>query len=240
MRVNGAGRLPGQDTMKAKPDAQIEAVPLDSLSLDPANIRQHDERNRATIRASLTRFGPGRSIVIDGKGVVRAGNGTLDAAKSLGYDEVLVVEPKPGQLVAVRRRDWSPTEGTAYSIADNHATDQSTNDDTALADTLRALQSEDFDLDAVGYTGDEVDALIERLAGEIVSDPAGEWEGMPEFEQDAVHEVQLIVYFPNLDAKQAFSEQVGQPVNPETKFVWFPKSAKPTRQSVETMIVEQE
>jgi hypothetical protein len=150
--------------MKAKPPDH-QAIPIDDVHIDPANVRQHPEVNRATIRASLARFGPGRSIVLDANNVVRAGNGTLEEARRAGFDEVLIVEPQANQIVAVKRA-WSSTEAAAYAIADNRAAEHADWDDTALASTLRALQSEDFDLAAVGYTADEVDQLLETLAGD--------------------------------------------------------------------------
>jgi ParB-like chromosome segregation protein Spo0J len=207
----------------------VEWVKVDSIHIDPANVRRHPERNLETIKASLARFGQQKPIVVDADGIVRAGNGTLEAARALNWGNVAIV-----------RTPLKGSEATAYAIADNRSSELAEWDETGLAEQLRALQSEDFDLDAVGYSGDEVDALIERLAGEIVDDPAGEWQGMPEFVQEAIHEVQLIVYFASLDDKQAFSSQVGQCVNPETKFVWFPKSDKPVRQSAQTMTVENE
>jgi hypothetical protein len=108
--------------MKAKPPDH-QAIPIDDIHIDPANARVHGDRNRATIRASLARFGPGRSLVLDGNNVVRAGNGAIEEARQAGFDEVLIVEPKANQLVAVKRADWSATEAAAYGIADNRSTD---------------------------------------------------------------------------------------------------------------------
>jgi DNA modification methylase len=150
---------------------QTQAVSIDDVHVDPANIRQHPEVNRATIRASLARFGPGRSIVLDVNNVVRAGNGTLEEARQAGFDEVLVVEPKANQLVAVKRADWSATEATAYGIADNRATDLGSFDDSALASTLKALQDDAFDLGAVGYSSDELEDLLSDLADDAESPP---------------------------------------------------------------------
>jgi hypothetical protein len=151
--------MPRDGEGRAEPMA-VEVVPIDDLSADPGNLRTHDARSDSGIEASLKRFGPARSIVVDGKGVVRAGNGTLEAARRAGITDVLVIEPKPGQLVAVRRSDWSPSEATGYAISDNRLTDLSSFDQDALGATLRALQDEDFDLDAVGFTDAEVDALF--------------------------------------------------------------------------------
>lgn len=146
-----------------------EVVSIDDVHADPANVRRHPERNQATIRASLTRFGPGRSLVLDGRNVVRAGNGTLEQARQNGFDEVVIVDPKPNQLVAVRRLDWSDTEATGYAIADNRSSDIATNDDTALAEQLDVLRNAAPDmLPALGYDVPEIDAMIEGLANGLL------------------------------------------------------------------------
>ena len=137
--------------------AKPETITLDKLTFDPANVRRHPERNKATIAASLRRFGAARSIVVDGNNVVRAGNGTLEGAVEAGIAKAVVVDVKGDELVVVRRKDWTPSEATAYAIADNRAAELAEWDDTGLAETLRALQSEDFDLGAIGYDGAEIE-----------------------------------------------------------------------------------
>ncbi len=129
-----------------------EMVPIDSIHTDPANVRRHPERNMATIKASLARFGQQKPIVVDANGIVRAGNGTLDAARALGWSDIAIV-----------RTSLQGSEATAYAIADNRSSELAEWGEAELAETLRALQSEDFDLDAIGFTDDEVDELIEGL-----------------------------------------------------------------------------
>jgi len=51
------------DTAQTQP-LLITRVPLDSLSLDPANARAHGERNLETIVASLQRFGQAEPLVV--------------------------------------------------------------------------------------------------------------------------------------------------------------------------------
>jgi len=138
---------------------KIESVPIESISTDPANLRKHDERNISAIIASLRRFGQQHPIVIDSRGIVLAGNGRYEAIKRLGWPTILAV-----------RSDLAGVDATAYAIADNRTAELANWDDTALAETLRALQSEEFDIQAAGFTGDEVDQLIEKLASEIVPD----------------------------------------------------------------------
>ena len=111
--------------------------------------------------------------MLDSRDIVRAGNGTLEAFQAAGGTEVLVVEPEPGQLVAVKRKDWSRTEAIAYAVADNRIGDLATYDNTGLAEVLRGLESEQFDLAAVGFTGDEIDALCESLGTDLLGGDGG-------------------------------------------------------------------
>lgn len=130
---------------------KTERVPIDSVSLDPANVRRHGERNLATIKASLSRFGQQKPIVVDADGIVRAGNGTWTAAKALGWNEITVV-----------RTELKGSEATAYAIADNRTAELAEWDDDALAQTLAALQIEDEALiDASGFTEHELKALTD-------------------------------------------------------------------------------
>ncbi len=141
--------------------SEIERLPIASVVQDPANVRKHPERNQESIRASLRRFGPGRSIVLDGKNVVRAGNGTIEQAAGEGFTELLVVEPGPHQLVAVRRPEWSDTEATGYSIADNQIPRLAQDDPNSLAETVATLQTEGIDLSSLGFNQEELNRLVE-------------------------------------------------------------------------------
>ncbi len=196
---------------------KVETVAVDKLHVDPANARAHPERNMAAIRASLARFGQQRPILVDAKGVVRAGNGTLAAARELGWDKIAVV-----------RTPLEGSEATAYAIADNRTAEVAEWDDAALATTLRALQSEDFDLAAVGFSDLEVDAICAGLAddigGVIVDDPAGEWQGMPECENgDETPHRTLSVHFANPEAVADFSRLLGQQFSDAAKYIWHPQ-----------------
>lgn len=184
---------------KAATPLVVEQVSIGDLAADPTNVRVRDERARGTLEASLRRFGPARSIVLDGSGVVRAGSGTLEAAARAGVTEVLIVDPQPGQLVAVRRRDWTLSEATAYAIADNRTAELAVWDDTALATTLDTLNNEGFDLANVGYTEGEFQTLIARIGDGLLG--GGESDGgLPaeangkEYDEGVVHSVRAVLF----------------------------------------------
>ena len=135
----------------------VETLPLTAVSLDPANVRQHDDRNLDAIRGSLARFGQQKPIVIDSAGVIRAGNGTYLAAKALGWETISVV-----------RTDLEGIEATAFAIADNRTSDLSTFDDQALAQLLKTLAAEDA-LVGTGFDDEDIRELLRGL-DEIQSD----------------------------------------------------------------------
>lgn len=144
---------------------KTERVPIDSVKLDPANVRRHGEKNLSAIKSSLSRFGQQKPIVVDADGIVRAGNGTWTAAKALGWKEITVV-----------RTELKGSEATAYAIADNRTGELAEWDEDALAQTLAALQIEDEELALdTGFDAKEIDALLapdEVTEDEVPEPPA--------------------------------------------------------------------
>jgi len=134
---------------------ETETVPVDSLTFDPANVRKHSERNIDAVRASLNRFGQQKPIVVNSEGVVIAGNGTLAAAKSLGWSEIQVV-----------RTSLTGPDAIAFAIADNRTAELAEWDEADLAKTLAALQNdEEFDHLVAGFTDEEIAKLVDGVTG---------------------------------------------------------------------------
>jgi ParB-like chromosome segregation protein Spo0J len=122
---------------------EVRKVPIESLSPDPANARKHPDRNIEQIVASLRRFGQQKPIVVDQKSVVRAGNGTLEAAKRLGWAEIAVVVS-----------DLPLSELTAYAVVDNRTAELAEWDKDILAGVLS-----DPDIGDLGFNEDEIGKL---------------------------------------------------------------------------------
>lgn len=132
------------------PALQAFSVPLSSLNLDPANVRRHPEKNLSRIKASLVAFGQQKPVVIDSRGIVLCGNGTIEAAKALGWTHVAVI-----------KSNLAGAERVAYSIADNRTSELAEWDEEALGQVLQALRDdESVDHAATGFDDSEIDALI--------------------------------------------------------------------------------
>ena len=142
---------------------QIESIHIDELIFDPANVRTHDNKNLDAIKGSLAKFGQQKPIVISAEGIVIAGNGTLAAAKALGWKALNVV-----------RTELEGSDATAYAIADNRTADLAEWDKGALAEILSALQIEDESLvDATGFSPNELVLLVNEVSG-LTFEPGSE------------------------------------------------------------------
>lgn len=125
-----------------------EIVPLSALISDLSNTRKHSKKNLEAIKGSLARFGQQKPIVISKDNIVIAGNGTLEAAKALGWTEI-----------EVKRSELSGSDITAYAIADNRTGELAEWDLDVLPGTLEALGKE-FDLGEIGFDSDDLAKLI--------------------------------------------------------------------------------
>lgn len=115
--------------------SKIESVPVSAVKPHPENMRSHEEENLSFIMGSLKKFGQQKPIVIDRKGQVLAGNGTLEAARRLGWKEIKAVR---SELVGAAALD--------YMIRDNRATDLSQFDPGKLGHAIREIQEETPDI----------------------------------------------------------------------------------------------
>jgi len=138
-----------------------ELVSISDLTPDPANARKHGERNLKAIIDSLRAFGQQKPIVVDRRGVVIAGNGTLEAAKRLGWEEIAIV-----------RTELEPTQATAFGIADNRTAELAEWDEEVLVSLLDSLDDETRDL--MHFDQKELDALVPKATVEVVEDEVPE------------------------------------------------------------------
>lgn len=112
----------------------VETVHITSLTRDPENARKHSKKNIDAIAGSLATFGQRRPLVV-WDNIIIAGNGTLEAALSLGWKDIQITRVPP---------DWTHEQARAYALADNRTAELAEWDAEILANQL-------IELDAVGY-----------------------------------------------------------------------------------------
>jgi diketogulonate reductase-like aldo/keto reductase len=132
---------------------RIVEVDCKDLVLDAFNARKHSEAQIKAIGKSLEEFGQQRALVVDKNNTVYAGNGTLQAALSLGWEKVDVV---------VLPFD-DPIKCRAFAIADNRTSDLSSWDNAELVKSLEQINEANL-LETVGYSSYDVDDLKALLS----------------------------------------------------------------------------
>lgn len=112
------------------------AVDVTTLVPDPANARKHPAENLAALKASLRVYGQRKPIVVNKRNnVIEAGNGTFEAAQSLGWTHIAAV------LV-----DDDPMTATGFSIADNRSAELAEWDKETLAKLIGEMEGVDEEL----------------------------------------------------------------------------------------------
>jgi hypothetical protein len=140
---------------------EIKSMKVADLKFDPRNARKHPQNNLDALAESLRMFGQRKPIVVSQDGTVVAGNGTLQAAISIGWKELDVV-----QVPA----DWDAKKVAAFALADNRTAELATWDARELLDQLENL--DDFDMNALGFDAWNA-KLDERPAGEEAPESRG-------------------------------------------------------------------
>lgn len=146
----------------AQPLARL-AIPIADLMPDPANARRHGEKNLDAIKASLASFGQRKPIVVQRDGmIVRAGNGTLAAAKALGWEEIAAVVIDDDNATA-----------SQFAIADNRTGELAEWDDETLGALLDGMDEPIREL--LAFDDGDMRQLLGRLEpDEVTEDTAPE------------------------------------------------------------------
>lgn len=122
-------------------------TPIDKIKFDPVNARLHPERNMQAIKDSLCQYGQVKPIVVRKQtNVAMAGNGTLQAAKELGWTKIAAV------FIAM-----TDIEAAGYGIADNRTAELATWNLEVLSKLTR-LENE-MGHPSIGWSPEEVAAL---------------------------------------------------------------------------------
>jgi len=137
---------------------EIKSVAISGLVFDPNNARKHSPKNLKAIANSLEKFGQRKPIVVH-NGVIIAGNGTVEAAQSLGWSEITITEVPS---------NWDIDTAKAFAIADNRTAELAEWDTPVLVSQLLEMEDDGWDLKDFGFD----DGIMESLQKDI-DDSAG-------------------------------------------------------------------
>jgi hypothetical protein len=172
------------------------------------NPRVHSGHQIEQIARSIKEFGFNNPILIDSEKGIIAGHGRLEAARTLGLKTVPVLELS--HLTDAQKR--------AYIIADNKIALNSDWDYELLKEELQSLEADGFQIDLTGFS----DAEFAAMMGQAVTDPKGEWDGMPEYEQDSAMFRSVIIHFHDQAGVDQFKKATGLDFTDTAKFAWYP------------------
>jgi site-specific DNA-methyltransferase (adenine-specific) len=142
---------------------KLENLRIADLTPDPQNARQHDEKNLKAIMGSLKEFGQRKPIVITEAGVIVAGNGTVEAAKRLGWLDIEVVRVPS---------DWTDDQVKAFAIADNRTAELANWNQEVLTSQLLELKAEGWELTEFGFEPLEMPVNPDDIVEDEIPDSA--------------------------------------------------------------------
>ena len=142
---------------------KLETIKIEKLTPDPNNARTHDDTNLKAIEGSLSQFGQRKPIVIGQDNIIVAGNGTVEAAKRLGWTEIEAVRVPA---------DWNADRIKAFALADNRTAELAAWDTDVLNSQLAELEEAGFSVSEFGFEVPEIPILdIETIEDEVPETP---------------------------------------------------------------------
>ena len=114
------------------------------------NARTHSKRQIRQIADSIAKFGFTNPVLISDDDKIIAGHGRVEAAKLLGMQSV----------PTLRLSHLDPAQRRAYVLADNKLALNAGWDREMLANELQALAGKEFDVEATGFSVNEVKVVL--------------------------------------------------------------------------------
>jgi ParB-like chromosome segregation protein Spo0J len=166
----------------------IEQFAVDELIPYVNNSRTHTDQQIAQIAASIKEFGWTNPILVDGDKGIIAGHGRLLAARKLQMDKVPVI-----QLTHL-----TDNQKKALIIADNKLALNAGWDAEVLQLELEALKDDEFDVNVLGFTDEELLAMFADFMPDAID------------EIDEVNEaVNFIIKCDNIAQKEIIKAKLG-------------------------------
>jgi DNA modification methylase len=132
------------------PAEKVDMRPVAELRAYARNSRTHSKEQVHQLMSAIQKWGWTVPVLVDDTGEIIAGHGRILAAIELGIDRV----------PCMTATGWSDEQKRAYVIADNRLAENAGWDDAILASELQAIAAAGFEMDAIGFSDDELANLI--------------------------------------------------------------------------------
>ena len=150
----------------------IEYLPTDSLIPYARNSRTHSDAQVSQVAGSIREFGFTNPVLIDAQDGIIAGHGRVLAALKLKLDTV----------PCIRLSHLTETQRKAYVIADNKLALNSGWDNEMLLLEFSDLEAAEFDMELLGFSDEELDAMKPEQIPEGLTDE----DFVPEVQPDPI------------------------------------------------------
>lgn len=191
---------------------KITLIDPKALVDNPRNANKHDAEQAGQLAGLIMTFGWTNPICIWKDNLILSGHGRKQAALMLDLKRV------PCHDLS----HLSEADARAFALADNRVAKNSSIDVDILNAELSALAEMETDLLGLGFNQAEINSALDDA--NVVDDPEGEWQDMPEFEQEDANSFRkIIVHFRSEEDVQEFKNRLGlDDLTEKTKFTWFP------------------
>jgi hypothetical protein len=151
--------------------------PVADLAPYARNARTHSADQVGQLAAAILEFGWTNPVLADAQGIV-AGHGRVLAARKLYAEGHTLRRPNgepipPGCVPTIDCSGWTEAARRAYILADNKLAQNAGWDDALLISELEVLKSSDFVLSVIGFSDDELAAMLGGGASSSSGSSAG-------------------------------------------------------------------
>ena len=139
---------------------------IKDLTYDSKNFNRHSEFGMGLLEKSVSKFGMGRSILVDRNNKIIAGNGVTETAANIGIEQVRFIDTDGKEIIAVRRNDidLDSPEGREMALADNATSSADLVWDLELIEDMVGINTaEDWGLDEWSEDKDTEDKEQEAM-----------------------------------------------------------------------------
>lgn len=146
---------------------KVQETTIDTLIPDDKNFNKGTEYGGHLLEKSFSKFGAGRSILLDKNNRIIAGNKATEKYGATGGEKVIVVETDGKTLVAVKRTDidLDTKQGRELALADNATSKADLDWDMSVLNAV----SQDWEIDTEEW-GVKEDVIAETKESKDLSD----------------------------------------------------------------------